>query len=290
MDPHNTDALVTTGWLAEHMGHPGLRIVDASYFVPGGVAPARDQFLDAHIPGAQFFDINAVADSSNPKEHAFPSADVFAARVGELGIGNGHRVIAYDHMGGACAAARVWFLFRAFGHPQVSVLSGGRSAWLAEKRPVETGAAPAAKRQRFQASKPLAEIRRRADMEDNIRQKAFQVLDARAAGRFAGTAPEPRPGMRGGHIPGSQNLPFLDLFDQSTMTFKPPAQLRAIFAAAGVDLNGPLTTTCGSGISACALALGAYLIGKIDVQIYDGSWLEWGSDASLPIETGNARS
>jgi len=191
-------------------------------------------------------------------------------------------------MGGACAAARVWFLFRAFGHSQVSVLSGGRSAWLAEQRPVETGPASSPVPQRFQASTPRAAVHDRVDMADNIKHKAFQVLDARGSGRFTGTAPEPRPGLPGGHIPGSRNLPFLDLFDQATMTFKPPDQLRTIFTAAGIDLDAPLTTTCGSGVSACALALGAYLIGKIDVQIYDGSWLEWGSDSSLPIETGPA--
>jgi len=290
MIPAPTDALVTTEWLAEHIDHPGLRIVDASYFVPGGVGPAHAQFLEGHIPGAQFFDIDAVADTANPKEHAFPSADVFAARIGALGIGNGHRVIAYDHMGGACAAARVWFLFRAFGHAQVSVLSGGRNAWIQENRPLATGKAANPTPQPFQASTPLAAVRYRREMESNIHDKAFQVLDARGAGRFAGIGPEPRAHLRSGHIPGSRNLPFQDLFDQATMTFKTPDQIRGLFVAAGIDLTAPLTTTCGSGVTACAIALGAYLIGKTDVQIYDGSWLEWGSDASLPLETGSVSS
>ena len=136
MSPSTPDPLVSTAWLAEHLGHPTLRVVDAGYFVPGGIEPARAQFAEAHVPGAQFFDINAAADVSNPKDHAFPSAEVFAAYVSQLGIGNGHRIVAYDHMGGACAAARVWFMFRAFGHTNVSVLSGGRTAWLREQRAV----------------------------------------------------------------------------------------------------------------------------------------------------------
>jgi len=285
-----TDALVTTAWLAEHMDHPGLRIVDASYFVPGGVGPARDQYHEAHIPGAQFFDVNDVADANNPKEHAFPSPAIFAQKVGALGIGNGHRVIAYDHMGGACAAARVWYLFRAFGHTQVSVLSGGRAAWIGEGRPVAQGAAPAARPHPFRADPVPTMVRHRDEMRDNIRAKAFQVVDARSAGRFTGEAPEPRPGLRSGHIPGSQNLPFLDLFDPTSMTFKSPDELRHVFRQAGIDLGAPMTTTCGSGLTACAVALGAYLIGKTDVHIYDGSWLEWGSDATLPLETGPSKS
>jgi thiosulfate/3-mercaptopyruvate sulfurtransferase len=282
-----TEALVSTAWLAEHLQHPALRIVDASYFVPGGVAPARAQFEEAHVPGAQFFDINRVADESNPKEHAFPSADLFAARIGELGIGNGHRVIAYDHMGGACAAARVWYLFRAFGHTNVSVLSGGRAAWIKENRPVVSGSAPTPTPQHFTPVRRDPPVQRRAAMQDNIGSRDFQVLDARAAGRFTGATPEPRAGLRSGHIPGSTNLPFTDLFDTATMTFKPPAELRALFVAAGIDLEAPLTTTCGSGVTACALALGAYLVGKTDVEIYDGSWLEWGADPALPIATGS---
>lgn len=288
MSNANTDALVTTGWLAEHIDHPGLRIIDASYFVPGGVAPARQQFQEAHIPGSQFFDINEVADISNPKEHAFPSAEVFASKVGELGIGNGHRVIAYDHMGGACAAARVWFMFRAFGHTEISVLDGGRAAWIREGRPTEAGAPRRFSAQPFRAAH-AASVRQREDVRANMTQKTFQLVDARAVGRFTGDTAEIRPGLQSGHIPGSRNLPFHELFDQETMTFKTPAQLKAVFSAAGIDLNNPMVTTCGSGISACALALGAYLVGKTDVQLYDGSWLEWGADPKSPIETGPAR-
>jgi thiosulfate/3-mercaptopyruvate sulfurtransferase len=279
---------VTPEWLAEHIEHPGLRIVDASYFVPGGVPPARRQFLEGHIPGAQFFDVNAVADLANPKEHAFPSASVFAARMGELGINAGHRVIAYDHLGGACAAARVWFMCRAFGHMEVSVLSGGRAAWLRENRTLEKGEAQRLPAQSFSAAAPVT-VRNRAEIQHNIAQKAFQLVDARAAGRFAGTTPEPRPGLQSGHVPGSRNLPFLDLFDEATMTYKAPEELKAVFAAAGVDLDRPMVTTCGSGLTACAVALGAYLIGKTDVQLYDGSWLEWGSDPRSPVEAGASR-
>ncbi len=288
MSAVESDALVTTAWLAEHLDHPGLRIVDASYFVPGGVEPARAQFQEAHIPGAQFFDINHVADETNPKDHAFPDEDRFAKRVGAMGIGNGHRIIAYDHQGGACAAARVWFLFRAFGHTQVSVLSGGRAAWLKEGRAVQSGPAPAPTPQVFRATPGPQPVRRRDDMRANIGARDFQVLDARAAARFRGEAAEPRAGLRGGHIPGSRNLPFAELFNADTMTFKSAPELRAAFDAAGIDLNAPLTTTCGSGVTACTLALGAYLIGKSDVEIYDGSWLEWGADPELPLATGPA--
>ncbi len=280
------EPLVTTAWLAEHLTHPGLRIVDASYFVPGGVDPARQQFHDGHIPGAQFFDINHVADENNPKDHAFPNAETFAARVGELGIGNGHRVIAYDHMGGACAAARVWFLFRAFGHANVSVLSGGRAAWLKEGRHVETGPAAKIAPARFQPAGRTPPVRNRDAVQANIASRDFQVLDARAAARFRGEVAEPRPGLRSGHIPGSANLPFSELFNADTMTFKSPEELRALFVKAGIDLDAPLTTTCGSGVTACTVALGAYLIGKSDVEIYDGSWLEWGADPGLPLATG----
>ena len=285
MSPGDADALVTTDWLAGHLNDPSLWILDASYFVPGGIAPALAQFNDAHIPGAIFFDINAVADPTKPKDHAFPDAATFAAKIGALGVGNDHHVVAYDHLGGTCAAARVWFMFRAFGHTKVSVLDGGRRKWSAGDRPFSREI-PRREAQTYRATDPRPHVRETEQILANIGVQNFQVLDARGKGRFEGNEPEPRPGLRSGHIPRSHNLPFLELLDPATHTWKKAAAIAGAFADAGIDLARPLTTTCGSGVTACALALGAYLVGKTDATIYDGSWFEWGADPSLPLETG----
>ncbi len=279
----NPDALVTTEWLAAHLNDPTVKILDASYFVPGGIAPAKTQYENGHIPGAIFFDINDVADTTKPKDHAFPTAGVFAAKVGALGISNDHHVIVYDHLGGACAAARVWFMFRAFGHEKVAVLDGGRTKWSAEERAYSKDT-PALTPRQFRAHQPTGFLHQQEDILANTRAQAFQVLDARAKGRFEGTEPEPRPGLRAGHIPGSRNLPFLTLLDSETKTWKESEDIRKAFASAGIDLDKPITTSCGSGVSACALALGAYLVGHAKTAIYDGSWVEWGANTSLPIE------
>jgi thiosulfate/3-mercaptopyruvate sulfurtransferase len=286
MDDTSAPALVETEWLASHVNDPNIRILDASYFVPGGVEPARKQYMDGHIPGAIFFDINDVAEPNGPKEHTFPSAAVFARKVSALGIGNDHHVVVYDHLGGTCAAARVWFMIRAFGHERVSVLNGGRTKWAADGRGL-TQAVPSLPPATFTV-RAQPRLKTKADMRANIDAPGFQVLDARGQGRFEGTEPEPRPGLRSGHMPGSLNLPFMQLIDANTKIWKDAAAIRERFAAAGVDLARPLATTCGSGVSACTLALGAHLIGKSDVAIYDGSWIEWGSDATVPIVTGPA--
>lgn len=278
------DAFVSTDWLAAHLSDPNVRILDCSYFVPGGIEPARQQYLAGHIPNAIFFDVNAVADKTKPKEHAFPDAQTFATEIGKMGIGNQHHVIAYDHLGGALAAARAWFMFRAFGHEKVSVLEGGRLKWTSESRPMTTEI-PHFSPTTF-AARAVTDVLDQKAVSHLITNKQFQLLDARSKGRFEGTEPEPRPGLRSGHIPGSRSLPFASLFDAKTHLWKTPEQIAALFAEAGVDLTKPLVTTCGSGLSACTVALGAYLAGKSDTTIYDGSWVEWGANASLPLETG----
>jgi thiosulfate/3-mercaptopyruvate sulfurtransferase len=286
MNDIEAPALVETGWLEERLNDPHVKILDASYFVPGGVEPARKQYLESHIPGAIFFDINDVAEPGGPKEHTFPSAEVFARKVAALGLGNDDHVVAYDHLGGTCAAARVWFMFRAFGHTRVSVLNGGRTKWAAEGRAM-TQEVPSPRSADFRV-RATPRLKSKMEMRSNIDARHFQVLDARGQGRFEGTEPEPRPGLRSGHIPGSLNLPFLQMIDVETKVWRSAEAIAERFAAAGVDLARPLATTCGSGVSACTLALGAHLIGKSDVAIYDGSWIEWGSDAAVPVVTGPA--
>ena len=283
-----TDALVSTQWLAVRLNDPSILIVDASYFVPGGIAPAKAQFAEGHLPGAYFFDINDVADPNGRKDHTFPTAAIFAAKVGALGITNAHHIIAYDYMGGACAAARVWWMFRHFGHEKVSVLDGGLKKWKAENRALSTED-PKILPAYFDTVATRSIVRSCTDMQANIVAKTWQTVDARGAGRFEGTEPEPRPGLRSGHIPSARNVPFATLLESSTQTFKDKAAIKKAFLSAGVDLSKPITTTCGSGVTACTVALGAYLVGKTDVNIYDGSWLEWGADSTLPLEAGPAK-
>lgn len=285
MTQEHADPLVTTEWLAGYLDDPAIRVVDASYFVPGGIEPAKQQYDEGHIPGAVFFDINDIADPNGTKDHAFPTADIFAAKVGSLGIGNNHHVVAYDHVGGVCAAARVWFMFRAFGHGKVSVLDGGRTKWTREGHPMSTEV-PEPSAALFKAVAPTAFLKSKKEILANIENPTFQVLDARTKGRFEGTEPEPREGLRSGHIPGSFNLPFADLLDGANKTWKDVPLIRNAFNAAGIDLAQPLVTSCGSGVTACALALGAHLAGKDDTAIYDGSWVDWGADDNVPIAAG----
>jgi thiosulfate/3-mercaptopyruvate sulfurtransferase len=268
------EALVSTAWLAGHLAEPDLKVVDGSWHMPQTKRDPAQEFAEAHIPGAVFFDIDAISDKSTRLPHMLPSPDVFAKAVGALGIGNGDRVIIYDSRN-VVSAARVWWTFRVFGHDAVAVLDGGLPKWRADGRPVESGPGKPA-RQKFAAKFRPELVRDLAQLQENITSGREQVVDARSRGRFAGTEPEPRPGLRGGHIPNSLNLPYDELHAPDGTLRAAPA-LREAFADAGVDLGRPVVTTCGSGITASVLALALHRIGRPDVAVYDGSWTEWGS-------------
>jgi thiosulfate/3-mercaptopyruvate sulfurtransferase len=276
------DPVVSTEWLAKHLGARHLRVLDGSWHMPQLQRDPRAEFAAAHIPGAAFFDIDAIADHATGLPHMLPGPEAFAAAVGALGVGSGDRVVVYD-VRGVVSAARVWWTFRALGHDAVAVLDGGLRKWRAEGRPVESGAATPPARV-FTAHQRPELVRDLEAMRANVTSRAAQVLDARSAGRFAGTEPEPRPGLRGGHIPGSLNLPNETLY-QPDGTLKSVADLRTTFDACGVDLDKPVVTSCGSGVTASVLALALYLLGRRGVAVYDGSWSEWGGRADTQVET-----
>jgi len=275
------DALVSTEWLAAHLRDAEVRVLDGSWHMPQARRDPRAEFHAAHIPGAAFFDIDAIADHSTSLPHMLPSAEAFAQAVGNLGVGTGDFVVVYDTRG-VVSAARVWWTFRAFGHDAIAVLDGGLPKWEAEGRPLESGEAKPARRA-FRATPRPERVRDLAAMRDNVTARREQVLDARSAGRFTATEPEPRAGLRGGHIPGSLNLPS-DTLLRPDGTLLSPVELRKRFEAAGIDFARPVTTTCGSGITASVLAFALHLLGHQGVAVYDGSWTEWGGRADTPVE------
>jgi thiosulfate/3-mercaptopyruvate sulfurtransferase len=281
------EALVSTEWLAVHLADPHVRILDSSFKQPGITPTAREDYDAGHIPGAVFFDIDDVAEPGTSLPHMIPSAERFAAKMAERGIGNDDRVIVYD-ANGLSSAGRAWWLLRLFGHDNVALLDGGLPKWKAEGRPLETKA-PAIPARQFSARFVPALARDKAAVLANVGSKREQVVDARAAGRFDGSAEETWPGRRRGHIPGSRNLPFDQMTDPQTKQLKSAEELGKLFQEAGVALDKPIVTSCGSGVTACALAFGLYLIGHERAAIYDGSWSEWGLPDGPPIETGPAR-
>ena len=286
MTSDNRDPLVTTDWLAAHLNEPQVKVVDASFKLPGVLPLPKDDYLAAHIPGAVFFDVDEISDHSNPLPHMFPTAEQFGRDVGALGIGNDDTVVVYDS-GGWVAGPRAWWMFLSYGHDKVRVLDGGLKKWRAEGRPVESGAVTP-KPATFKASFDERRVRSIKQMTANLASKAEQVIDARAAERFEGRAVEPRPGLRAGHIPGSRNVPYGRLFDAATGAMKPLTELRAAFASAGVALGAPIVTSCGSGVSAAVLTLALYRLGVDNPALYDGSWSEWGAAGGPPIATGPA--
>jgi len=280
------EPLVTTEWLAEHIDDPKVRIIDASYKMPGVLPLPYEDYLAAHIKNAVFFSVETIADPDNSMPHMFPSAEKFARDVSTLGISSDDLVIAYD-AGSWVAAPRAWWMFRAFGHPQVKVLDGGLKKWRLEGRPTVSGPA-SPKPGRFEARFNPDVVRSKQEMLRNLEGRTEQVVDARPRARFEGTVEEPWPGRRAGHIPGSRNVPYAGLFDPDTGAMRPLDELRAAFSSGGVDLGKPVVTSCGSGISALVLTLALYRLGAQKLALYDGSWAEWGLPDGPPVATGPA--
>jgi thiosulfate/3-mercaptopyruvate sulfurtransferase len=275
--------LVTTEWLAGELGKPNLMIFDATKYLPNEDKDGKAEFLKAHIPGAHYFDIDEIADPDTNLPHMVPTPGRFEKLMSAMGVGNATRVVFYDQKGLA-SAARGWWLMGLFGHDQAAVLDGGLPKWVREGRKTEAGSPPAPAPATFLAEFRAIRLRGVGDVMGNVTSRSELVLDARAAGRFTGATPEPRAGMRSGHIPGSANLPYTDLLNADG-TFRSPTEVQARFAKAGVDGSRPLVTSCGSGVTACILTLGLRLAGLPEGAVYDGSWTEWGGRADTPVET-----
>lgn len=277
--------LVSTQWLAAHLKDPDLRILDASWYLPAENRDPKAEYDAAHIPGARFFNIDEVADLRSDLPHMAPPVEKFMSRMRSMGVGDGHQVVVYDGSG-LFSAARVWWMFRLMGQKDVAVLDGGLPKWQAEGRDIED--LPPMIRDRHMT------VRRQNHMVKDVTQVAsasklgdYQIVDARSPARFRGEDPEPRPGLRAGHIPGARNVHYATLLDADG-TMKQPDALRATFAAAGVDLSRPAITSCGSGVTAAILSLAMERLGKTDHALYDGSWTEWGMFPTVPIATGEA--
>lgn len=277
--------LVSTEWLHTHLKDPDLRILDGSYYLPQMGRDPRAEYDAAHIPNARFFDIDDVSDHGSDLPHMVPPVEKFMSRMRAMGVGDGHQVVVYDGMG-LFSAARVWWLFKLMGQNNIAVLDGGLPKWQAEGRPVED--LPPVIRDRHMT------VRRQNHMVKDVTQVSaasklgdYDIIDARSPGRFRGEEPEPRAGLRPGHIPGSKNVCFKDLLN-ADQTMKNPVEIRQVFEAAGVDFNKPAITTCGSGVTAAVLSLGLERIGKTDHSLYDGSWSEWGMFPTVPVATGDA--
>ncbi len=278
-----SDPLVTTGWLAAHLNSEEIRIVDATWFMPGDGREGRTTYEAGHIPRAVFFDIDDIADLSTDLPHMLPAPDVFAEATGKLGLRRDLSLVIYDAQG-IFSAPRVWWALRTMGFPEVFVLDGGLLKWRTEGLAVETGTSNPSLTTIEPAFDPSL-VRDIEEVRCALADGETQLIDARPAPRFRGEAPEPRAGLRSGHMPGARNVPWAGLITPEG-TMKTGDDLRVAFASAGVDLDGPIVTTCGSGVSAALLALALARIGREDVAVYDGSWTEWGARSDTPVETG----
>jgi len=279
--------LVTTEWLAANLGAPDLRIVDASAYLAAAGRDARAEYGGRHIEGAVFADIDWLSDETSSLPHTWPSSEQFSARIGSLGIGNEDAVVVYDASGQNFSAPRLWFLLRAFGHARVAVLDGGLTRWLRDGRPVTSSPTPVVPAT-FTTRLDPSRVRNAAWVMGNIASGAAQVVDARSAGRFQAIEPEPRAGVRGGHIPGSRNIHYASLV-QDDGTLRSREEIRVIAEDAGVDPARPVVCSCGSGLTACAVILAMEVLGAQELALYDGSWTEWGGRDDTPVETGPAR-
>ena len=275
------ESLVSTQWLADHLGELGLTIVDSSWHMPASGRSGRQEYLQAHIPGARFLDIDEISDRSNPAPHMLPSAEDFASAMEKIGVSSDDRIVVYDNSP-IRTAARGWFMFRHFGAREVAILDGGFQKWRSEGRPVESGE-PAPREARFNA----------AERDDVIAKQQIlggidlPILDARGPARFEGTEADPRPGVAAGHIPGARNLPF-SAFYKEDGTFRSPEEIRKIFEDRGADFAQPFVASCGSGVTASSILFAAHLLGNDESRLYDGSWSEWGADPATPKELGPA--
>ena len=277
--------LVSTDWLAAHLKDPDLRVLDGSWYLPGAKRDAKAEYDAAHIPGARFFDIDDISDHRSDLPHMAPPVEKFMSRMRAMGVGDGHQVVVYDGSG-LSSAARVWWLFRLMGQSNIAVLDGGFPKWQAEGREIED-MEPMVRDRHMTVRVQNALVRDVTQVSAASKLGDHEIIDARAPGRFKGEAPEPREGLRSGHIPGSRNVFYQSLLNKDG-TMKPAADLRAAFEEAGVDLSKPAITTCGSGVTAAVLSLALERIGKADHSLYDGSWSEWGAFPTLPVATGDA--